>query len=378
MSQEFKYFAFISYNSKDVKWGSRLQRKLEGYKMSATLCSEKGWSRTPLNPIFFAPTDIQPNDLTEELKARLQASRHLIVICSPNSAQSEWVGKEIAYFHSLGRKSNIHFFIVDGIPNSNDPKTECFNSVIKSLGLDGILGANINERNYSWQYLNRQRAYVQLITKLLGIEFDAIWQRHKRQLISKWTAVVLSFIMVVSAVSWAWLAHRPITVCVALDEKTLVNNNLPQLNEAEVTLILEDDVRRIRLHSIDEIAQFTNIPKNLLGSDAKLQFKDLPDAPDCRDYHSTEISVKLSDNISLPIYRDTVKYGLLRVRVLDLNNRPLPNYTFEIAGMRVTSDGEGCVDTLIPFANQHQSYVVVGDTLRDIGLTSRYVIYGQR
>lgn len=378
MSQEFKYFAFISYNSKDVKWGSRLQRKLEGYKMSATLCSEKGWARTPLKPIFFAPTDIQPNDLTEELKARLQASRHLIVICSPNSAQSEWVGKEIAYFHSLGRKSNIHFFIVDGIPNSNDPATECFNSVIKSLGLDGILGANINERNYSWQYLNRQRAYVQLITKLLGIEFDAIWQRHKRQLISKWTAVVLSFIMVVSAVSWAWLAHRPITVCVALDEKTLVNNNLPQLNDAEVTLILEDDVRRIRLHSIDEVAQFTNIPKNLLGSDAKLQFKDLPDAPDCRDYHPTEISVKLSDNISLPIYRDTVKYGLLRVRVLDLNNRPLPNYTFEIAGMRVTSDSEGCVDTLIPFANQHQSYVVVGDTLRDIGLTSRYVIYGQR
>ena len=80
MNQEYKYFAFISYNSKDVKWGSRLQRKLEGYKMSAALCSEKGLAKTPLKPIFFAPTDIQPNDLDDEIRARLQASRHLIVI----------------------------------------------------------------------------------------------------------------------------------------------------------------------------------------------------------------------------------------------------------------------------------------------------------
>ena len=32
-----KYFAFISYNQKDTKWGKRLQHKLEAYKMPATL-----------------------------------------------------------------------------------------------------------------------------------------------------------------------------------------------------------------------------------------------------------------------------------------------------------------------------------------------------
>ena len=42
---EYKYFAFISYNSKDTEWGKRLQRKLEHYKMPATLCSEHGWKR---------------------------------------------------------------------------------------------------------------------------------------------------------------------------------------------------------------------------------------------------------------------------------------------------------------------------------------------
>ena len=93
--QQYKFFAFISYSSKDAKWGKRLQRKLEGYRMPATLCSERGWERKPMKPVFFAPTDIQPGGLTAELQERLRASRHLIVIGSPNSAQSEWVGKEI-------------------------------------------------------------------------------------------------------------------------------------------------------------------------------------------------------------------------------------------------------------------------------------------
>lgn len=108
----FKYYAFISYNSKDTAWGKRLQHKLEHYRMPATLCRQRGWKRKPIDPVFFAPNDIQPGKLTDELKSRLHQSRNLIVICSPNSAQSKWVGEEIDYFHSLGRDDNIHLFII--------------------------------------------------------------------------------------------------------------------------------------------------------------------------------------------------------------------------------------------------------------------------
>lgn len=146
MTTQFKYFAFISYNSKDTAWGKKLQKKLEHYRMPSTLCSEHGWERTPIKPVFFAPTDIQPGGLTEELQEGLRASKNLIVICSPNSAKSEWVGKEIEFFHSLGRIKNIHFFIVEGTPHSGNPDTECFNPVIDQLGLPEILGANIHEK----------------------------------------------------------------------------------------------------------------------------------------------------------------------------------------------------------------------------------------
>ena len=153
--------------------------------MPATLCNEHGWKRRPINPVFFAPTDIQPGGLSEELQERLKASRNLIVICSPNSAKSDWVGREIEFFHHLGRTKNIHFFIVEGSPHSGNPDTECFNPVIDRLGLPEILGANIHEKAYRLPWLNKERAYTQLISKLLGVEFDTIWQRHKRQLTRK-------------------------------------------------------------------------------------------------------------------------------------------------------------------------------------------------
>ena len=210
MEQQFKYFAFISYNSKDTEWGKRVQKKLEHYRMPATLCREHGWERKPINPVFFAPTDIQPGGLSEELQERLRASRNLIVICSPNSAKSEWVGKEIEFFHQLGRTKQIHFFIVDGVPHSGNPETECFNPIVDKLGLPEILGANIHEKNYRWPWLNKERAYVQLVSKLLGVEFDAIWQRHKRQLIRNIIVWTIGALIVLATLLGVWIANQPV------------------------------------------------------------------------------------------------------------------------------------------------------------------------
>ena len=251
MDASFKYFAFISYNSKDTAWGKRLQKKLEHYRMPATLCSEHGWERKPMNPVFFAPTDIQPGGLTEELQERLRASRNLIVICSPNSAKSQWVGKEIEFFHSLGRTQNIHFFIVDGVPHSGDPKTECFNPVVDKLGLPEILGANIHEKIYRWPWLNKERAYVQLISKLLGVEFDAIWQRHKRQLNRKIAAWTVGGIAVLCVLAIVWRMNQPFDAELRLNEASVHNENLPPLEDAVVTLHLDNETKSDTIHALD-------------------------------------------------------------------------------------------------------------------------------
>lgn len=349
MCQQFKYFAFISYNSNDIAWGKRLQRKLESYRMSATLCSERGWKRKPINPIFFAPTDIQPGGLTEELQERLKASRNLIVICSPHSAKSEWVGKEIEYFHQLGRTQDIHFFIVDGKPHSGNPDTECFNPIVQNLGLPEILGANIHEKIFRWAWLNQERAYVQLVSKLLNVEFDTIWQRHKRQLIGKIIAWSISLLFVVSLLIGVYTMNQPIDVKIQLKETTYHNPALPPIQPTELVLDLKDEVKKSVLLAFDSAVVFKNIPHKYLNKEVYI-------SANIRDFIPLDTALVLSENMQINIQRNTHVYGDIKFQLWDKNAKALSGVKIQIQGYEVVSDEEGYVSLFIPLEKQLTKY----------------------
>lgn len=360
----FKYYAFISYNSKDTAWGKRLQHKLEHYRMPATLCSQRGWKRKPIDPVFFAPNDIQPGKLTDELKSRLHQSRNLIVICSPNSAQSKWVGEEIDYFHSLGRDDNIHLFIIDGEPNSGDPATECFNAKLKELQLPEILGANIHEKIYRWPWLNRQRAYVQLISKLLNVEFDSIWRRHRRQLIQRLILSVAGILVILAAFVALWLMTRPVDVSVKLKEATVHNSQLPPLHDAVVTLTIDNETKADTLKSLDDKGFFPNIPHRAIGKKTRITFA-------CNDWEPLDTTLVLSDQNIINIRRNPHRYGDVSFRLWNLSTEQgVGNTRLTIAGQTVTSDADGKVSVFIPLARQNVVYTIESEReLEDNKLT---------
>lgn len=352
MSSQFKYFAFISYSSKDTAWGKRLQKKLEHYRMPATLCSEHGWERTPIKPVFFAPTDIQPGGLTEELKERLRASKNLIVICSPNSAQSDWVGKEIEFFHSLGHTQNIHFFIVDGIPHSSDPVTECFNPVINQLGLPEILGANIHEMVSHLPWLNRERAYVQLVSKLLGVEFDTIWQRHKRQLTRKVIAWAIGVFAILSAVLFVWRTNQPFDVEIRLNEVSVHNDNLPPLMNAVVTMRLDNEIKIDTLRSLDTCIVFTNIPHHYLNKEVNFSII-------CHTFLDTTMAIALTQKTTLNICRDEHYYGNVSFLLYNFNTQTyMTEVSVNIAGIETASDSNGRISVFVPLEQQQEKYTI--------------------
>lgn len=358
MEEQFKYFAFISYNSKDIEWGKKVQKKLEHYRMPATMCSEHGWSRTPIKPVFFAPTDIQPGGLTEELQERLRASRNLIVICSPNSAKSEWVGKEIEFFHQLGRTKQIHFFIVDGQPHSGNSDTECFNPIVNTLGLPEILGANIHEKIYRWPWMNKERAYVQLISKLLGVEFDAIWQRHKRLLFKKFVMWTMGVMVVVAALIGVWMTNQPVDIKVKLNEITFNNPHLPPLKDAIVTMTLDNESKIDTIHSLNGSVVFANIPHRFIDKMAYFHVIS-HDAKGYQSYLPIDTAVLLHQTLTFDIHRNKSFYGEVHFQIYDpIKESCIPQVVIKALGQQFVSDADGQIRFNVPLEQQRPSYQI--------------------
>ena len=306
-----------------------------------------------MRPIFFAPTDIQPGPLSDEITTRLKDSRHLIVVCSPNSAQSEWVGKEIEYFHSLGRSSsNIHFFIVKGTPHSDDPANECFHPIINKLGLPEILASNIHEKAHAWPWLNRERAYVQLISKLLGVEFDTIWQRHKRSLVRNATAWIVGGFAFIASLLSVWHENQPFDLKIRLNESSVCNNHLPPLQNAQITVQLDNETKTGILTTSDSCMVFTNIPHRFLDKDVRFKVT-------CPNFIDVDTTIGLSHNVILDLHRNDSVFGNVSFRLYDYDSEEyLSGISLVVDNQEAITDSEGRVEFKIPMERQRPYYLV--------------------
>ena len=87
-----KYWAFISYSHKDTAIADWLHRKLETYRVPKSLVgtpSREGEVPSRIMPIFRDREELPTSsELGDNLQKSLQQSRYLIVICSPDAAQS--------------------------------------------------------------------------------------------------------------------------------------------------------------------------------------------------------------------------------------------------------------------------------------------------
>jgi hypothetical protein len=126
MEANKEYYAFISYRREDEKWAKWLAHKLETYLLPTTLNGKE----LPKNmrPIFRDVDELSAGNLPEQIYHALSISKNLIVICSPRSAHSEWVNKEIQDFITIkgGKADNIYPFIIEGTPFAKDSQNECF------------------------------------------------------------------------------------------------------------------------------------------------------------------------------------------------------------------------------------------------------------
>jgi eukaryotic-like serine/threonine-protein kinase len=97
-----RFAAFISYSHNDEEFGDWLHKRLERYEVPSALVGRDG----PVGPIgkrlgkvFRDRADLSAaHDLGGEIRAGLEQSDALIVLCSPRSAGSKYVHEEVRTF----------------------------------------------------------------------------------------------------------------------------------------------------------------------------------------------------------------------------------------------------------------------------------------
>ena len=198
-----KYFAFISYQRQDEDWAKWLTDQLEHYHLPLTLNGRDDLPKD-LRPIFRDIDELAAGNLPQQIHQALENSKNLIVICSPNSAKSPWVNKEIETFIGMGKLDNIFPFIIDGVAFSKNEDEECLPEALRKLSDDKErLGANVKEYKDGPQRLckdcplpkdsrndkkqgdindkGRDAAVVKIVAGMLGIGFDTLWQRYEKE-----------------------------------------------------------------------------------------------------------------------------------------------------------------------------------------------------
>lgn len=198
VNQKFKYFAFISYSGKDEKWAKWLHTNLEHYHIPTTLCKENPNIPKKIRPVFWYKKDLSGTKLKEALEKELEVSQYLIVICSPDSAKSDWVNDEVKSFIARGRSKYIIPFIVDGVPHSANENNECFPESLRNLPREEEI------RGISVQEDGKQHALVDVVATMFGVSFDTLWQRHKRRernICNLWISIC-AFMMVCAFGIW--------------------------------------------------------------------------------------------------------------------------------------------------------------------------------
>lgn len=112
-SQSFANDAFISYSRKDKDFASKLEKTLEDYKPPKELkVPQRNLS------VFRDEADFTGVDYEKSIEKHLKNSKKLIVICSPNACNSDYVNDEIRRFAKTRGSDHIIPVLLSGIPNN--------------------------------------------------------------------------------------------------------------------------------------------------------------------------------------------------------------------------------------------------------------------
>lgn len=201
-----KPFAFISYSRKDIEVARYLQERIEKYvyPKDCVADSNRPEDDQRVRPVFLDLTDlsVQARHFDEEIREHLAASRYLIVICSPHSAQSAFVHKEINHFLST-HDHNTDLIIpvyVDKVLQIGHPQVDA----ILSTRNCPIYMSGKGEAGH----IGRKYCFYHLMEFLLKVDFDKLLNRYEeykqRRRRNKARVLTAMLLILFGSLSFGW------------------------------------------------------------------------------------------------------------------------------------------------------------------------------
>lgn len=188
-----QYFAFFSYSHRDEPMAQWLHDQLEQFRVPMHLVgriTEHGAVPRRLKPIFRDLKELPASDdLGNEIRSALAASRFLIVLCSPASANSRWTNAEIEAFKRVRPDGCVFAAIVAGEPFASEmpgrEPEECLPPALRvkydRRGRPTGKRAEPLAADLRGGPEARRLGFLKLVAGMLGIGLDDLVQRESVQ-----------------------------------------------------------------------------------------------------------------------------------------------------------------------------------------------------
>jgi len=188
-----RYWAFLSYSHKDSDTADWLHGALERYRVPRSLVGrETGRGSIPpsLSPIFRDRHELAASgDLGHTIREALAVSRCLIILCSPDAAQSRWTNEEIIAFKKLHPSGRVLAAIIAGEPFASDiagrEAEECFPPALRlrfdSRGRPTAKRAEPIAADLREAGDGKQLGLLKIVAGMLGVGLDDLVRREQQR-----------------------------------------------------------------------------------------------------------------------------------------------------------------------------------------------------
>ena len=272
------YFAFLSYSHEDEELADWLHRELEQFRVPAQLVgkiTDHGVIPRRLTPIFRDQQELAAaKDLGEVIEQALAGSQFLIVLCSPDAAQSRWTNAEIDTFKRTHPDGCVLAAIAAGEPFASQIEgheaEECFPPALRQrydrLGRPTGKPAEPLAADLREEHGGRRIGFLKLVAGMLGVGLDELVQRETTRRQRR-----LAF---VASASFAGMALAILLAVIAIQAR---NEAREQRREAEglVAFMLGD--LKDKLEPIGKLDALDGVGARVLDYYSKQGTTDLPD-----------------------------------------------------------------------------------------------------